>query len=210
MGNALLAIAFLIVAKTPAAADRGACGPLPHPAAAVERHASELGLTAATLEELGAISSEQRAGEEALRLRIHEARLALREALEVPTPDEAAVLAIAAELGALEAEMTVSRVTSILDVRGLLTTGQNQALIELIDGFHAENREAVDAALAACQLEVEQHCPDAEGPPFRALRCLEHTADVELSEACGAALDSLPNRGRRGRAGRELGRRFGF
>lgn len=125
------ALALALPAPTEARPQgRGQQGPPPL-AHVVERHADELGLDAATLDQVIALQEQARSDQGELRESIRSARETLRSMMESDSPDEAAVIAQVESLGELQTQAHVARIRTDLQVRSLLTAEQFQALEEL-------------------------------------------------------------------------------
>ncbi len=130
-----LGAAALALALTPTHADARPQGrpqgPPPPLAQVIERHADELGLDAATLDEVTALQERQREQTGEVRESIREARESLRSLMDSDEPDEAAVVSQVEALGALQTQARIARVRSDLTVRNLLTSQQLATLRSL-------------------------------------------------------------------------------
>lgn len=148
-----------------------------------ERYADRLGVddeTRAEIEERFDASREQA---EPLRLAVREAHRELREMLRADEPDRAAILAQADRIGELEGELRKLRLTTLLDVRGLLTEEQRDEMVSI----HEERMRArLEPLLEACAEDVDALCPDVEDPGSLML-CMRERRD-ELSETCRDAV----------------------
>jgi len=148
-----------------------------------DRYADRLGVddeTRAEIEEKFDASREQA---EPLRLAVHEAHRELHELLRADEPDRAAILAQADRIGELEAELRKLRLTTLLDVRGLLTEEQRAEMVSI----HEERMRAhLEPLLEACADDVDALCPDVEDP--RSLMLCIRERREELSESCRDAI----------------------
>ncbi|MGI9590982.1 MAG: Spy/CpxP family protein refolding chaperone, partial [Myxococcota bacterium] len=157
-----------------------------------ERYAERLGVddeTRAEIEEKFDASREQA---EPLRLAVREVHRELHEMLRADEPDRAAILDQADRIGELEGELRKLRLTTLLDVRSLLTEEQRAEMVSI----HEERMRArLEPLLEACAEDVDALCPDVEDPRSLML-CMRERRD-ELSESCRDAL----GKGRRGRHG---------
>jgi len=106
-------------------------GPPPPLAQVIERHADELGLDAATLDEVTALQEQEREQAGELRETIREARESLRALMDAEQPDEAAVVSQVEALGAIQTQARIARVRTDLAVRSLLTSEQLATLRSL-------------------------------------------------------------------------------
>lgn len=102
----------------------------------LEENAERLDLAPETQAEIVSISQSSRAEGDRIREELKEAHAALREALAADPPDDAKVMALADEIGALETAAHKSRLQGMLAIRSLLTPEQRQILVEI----HEERR----------------------------------------------------------------------
>ena len=130
-----LGAAALTLALAPSNADarpqgrpQGPPPPLSH---VIERHADELGLDAATLDEVIALQEQEREQTSELRDSIREARESLRTLMDSGESDEAAVISQVEALGTLQTQARVAHVRTDLAVRALLTSEQLETLRSL-------------------------------------------------------------------------------
>jgi Spy/CpxP family protein refolding chaperone len=168
----------------------------PRPEVMISRYAGELGIDAATVEQIRALGEQQRAEREVIAAELQKQKHALRTLLESERPNEAEAIALARKIGTLETDLSVARLSAMMRIHALLTPEQNAALREKMRGrFHAR-RELLDRALTACEAELAEHCDDASGPPGAPpLMCLMHkrrTQEIRLAPQCEQALRELP------------------
>jgi Spy/CpxP family protein refolding chaperone len=168
----------------------------PRPEEMISRHAGELGIDAATIEQIRTLGEQHRAEREVIAAELQKQKLALRTLLESERPNEAEAIALARKIGTLETDLSVARLSAMMRIHALLTPEQNAALREKMRGRFAERRALLDAATKACAAELAEHCGDESGPPGPPpLMCLLHKRQVEqieLGAACEAALRELP------------------
>lgn len=198
MNKLALALAASWLASTVAAAYPG--GPSPHferrrPEELIARNAAELGISDETVTQIRALGEQHRSEREVIVAELREQKLALRKLLESEKPSETEAVALARKIGTLETDLSVSRLTAMMRMHALLTPEQNAALRQKLRGRFEERRERMDAASAACQAEIAEHCTEEEGPPHAGLMCVMHKRHAESltpSAACEAALRELP------------------
>jgi Spy/CpxP family protein refolding chaperone len=153
----------------------------------IEEHAEALGLSDEQLAAIRSVADKSRSQSEALRAKLDDAHATMRDLLQVDQPDEAAVMAQAERIGALETERRKLRLRSTLDIRSQLTQEQRAQLVAL----RQERRDAHFQKIeAACGTDVARLCPNMERG-HELFRCLRSNAD-QLSEGCREA---MPHRG---------------
>jgi Spy/CpxP family protein refolding chaperone len=195
-------LAFALASSWLAAAVAGAFPgePPPHfepapPEELVARHAAELGISDATLEQIRALAEQQRAERAVIAGELKAQKRALRALLEGANPREAEAIALARKIGTLETDLSVSRLTAMMRTHALLTPAQNESLHEKMRGRFVERRAVLGAATSACEAEIAEHCEEGDGPPGPAVMCVLHKRRVEnvaVSAACEAALQEIP------------------
>ena len=143
----------------------------------LERHAEELDLDEETTEAIQQVLEVGRERARGLDDALHEARLVMRDLLGQDVPDEATVMRQAEVIGELETERSKHRLSTLIEIRSLLTPEQRDMLV----GRREERREAM---LDACAED------------FELFRCLRSQRD-DISDECR---DAIPRRkhGRRG------------
>jgi Spy/CpxP family protein refolding chaperone len=99
----------------------------------LDRHAEELGLDDAVLEQVRAIGARARAEEEPLRETLRAQRDELHELLRQDAPDTDAVMRQAEEIGSVETELHKARLRTLLEVRTLLTPEQRAKLESIFE-----------------------------------------------------------------------------
>ncbi len=170
--------------------------PPPEPDAWIAQYAQPLGIDQRTVDRIRDISEEHRAERDRIVGELHGQKLALREALHEERPDEAHVIELARAIGGLETELSVSRLTSMMQMHALLTPEQNAALHEKLEGSFRERRGRIDDVLGACDRDLADHCAEElEGPPPHQVMCLlqaRKESGVTLSAACEEKLSGLP------------------
>jgi Spy/CpxP family protein refolding chaperone len=168
----------------------------PRPEEMISRHAQELGIDAATIEQIRTLGEQHRAEREVIAAALQEQKRALRTLLESERPDEAEAIALARKIGTLETDLSVARLSAMMRIHALLTPEQNAALHEKMRGRFAERRELLDGATKACAAEIAQHCADESGSPGPPpLMCLLHkrrAEQIEVGAQCDAALREIP------------------
>ena len=145
----------------------------------LDANAARLGISDDTVAKIHAIVDEGTARGENVRAELTEARTALRSLLSTPRPDEAAVMAQARKIGALDTRLLELRLQTLLRVRPLLTDTQIEAL-------HAIREQRLTPVREACHAEISASCADAVSGR-ETVRCLRAHLD-QLSDACRAAL----------------------
>ncbi|HKE12692.1 MAG TPA: periplasmic heavy metal sensor [Myxococcota bacterium] len=162
---------------------------------AIERYAAELGIPEATAAQIHTLTEEHRTTSEAIVKEVQTQKRALREKLNAAQPNEAEVIALARTIGALETDLSVARLTSMVRIRALLTPDQNEALQGKSRGGFEEPSALFDQAAAACEEEIAKLCPEADGPPGHAMMCLleqRRVQQITPSTRCEEALRELP------------------
>ena len=106
----------------------------------LQEHAESLGLAPEVEAEIREISGASRAEGEAIRRSLHETHDALRAMLGSESPDEAEVMSLADEIGALETQAHKSRLRAMLRIRALLTPEQRRALVEINEKRRGRHR----------------------------------------------------------------------
>lgn len=104
----------------------------PHPHEIIEQHAEALGIDGDTVAEIQRVAEDSRASMERCQQQVQQARQALAESLQAEQPDRAAVMAAADALGAAETEQMKQRLGTLLDMHGLLTPAQIDAIEAMI------------------------------------------------------------------------------
>jgi len=189
-----LAISLCSAVAAHAAPPSGPPGEGPPPHVWLEAEAARLGIDAATTSRIRDIAERERAEQAPLAEQLRAKKEQLRELLGRERPSERAVEALAREIGALDTELSVLRLTALVRIRSELTPEQNAALLEHMERRFGDRRALLERTLAACESEIAQHCAALTegGPPHRAIGCLVHRAGDDASRECRAALDALP------------------
>jgi Spy/CpxP family protein refolding chaperone len=158
----------------------------------LERNAEELGLDDETSEAIQQVLEEGRKRARGLDGALHEARLVMRDLLGRDVPDKATVMRQAEVIGELETERNKHRLSTLIEIRSLLTPEQRGLLM----GRREERREAT---FEACADDFEALCPGEEPGPGL-FRCLRSQRE-DISDECR---DALPGR-KHGRHGSQRG-----
>lgn len=166
--------AALLASSAVAQPPEGRIGPpgMAHPGS-LERHADRLGLDEEARVKIRAVvgtthSSTQ--SREAERAALFER---LEQLLKADEPDEAQVLQVAEQLGALELADHKDRLLAMLAIRSVLTPEQRVELLEI----HKEPRgRRRSSRLGPCSRDADRLCADAE-PGRATLRCLDLSWD---------------------------------
>jgi Spy/CpxP family protein refolding chaperone len=112
----------------------------------LERHAERLGLDAETLASIRAVEDASHPEHERLADALHALRREMREKLGEDAPDREAVMALADRIGAAETELDKHRLSTLLEIRSLLTPEQRKELVEIFDerrrAWHDARRRA--------------------------------------------------------------------
>jgi Spy/CpxP family protein refolding chaperone len=104
---------------------------VPHEAH-LERLVESIGLDEKTLTEVRKVIEASKSEHQELRRKLSEADGRMRSLLEQAEPGEAAVMAQADTIGALETEVRKQRIRTMLRVRALLTLEQRVKLLEVM------------------------------------------------------------------------------
>jgi Spy/CpxP family protein refolding chaperone len=158
----------------------------------LERNAEELGLDDETTEAIQQVLEEGRERARGLDDALHEAHMVMRDLLQQDVPDKTTVMRQAEVIGELEIERQKHRLSTLIEIRSMLTPEQRELLV----GRREARREAM---FEACADDFETLCPDVEPGPGM-FRCMRSHRD-EISDEC---LDALPKR-RHGRRGSHRG-----
>lgn len=148
----------------------------------LDANAARLGISDDTVKQIHGLVAEGRGAAEGMRAELTTARSALRDLLSAPQPDEAAVMAQARQIGALETKLLELRLHTLLRIRPLLTTAQVEAL-------RAVRQQRLAPVRQDCDDEIAASCADAV-TGRETVRCLIGHRD-HLSAPCRAALDAL-------------------
>jgi Spy/CpxP family protein refolding chaperone len=107
----------------------------------LERHADELGLDADTLARIHAIAAKAREAERPLADQLRSLHDAMRTMLEADAPKLDDVMQQADRIGALETELRKARLSTMLEIRSLLSAEQRQKLVTLFEARKQRWRE---------------------------------------------------------------------
>ncbi|HTY17001.1 MAG TPA: periplasmic heavy metal sensor [Myxococcota bacterium] len=107
----------------------------------LERHADELGLDADTLARIHAIAEKARVAEQPLAEQLRSLHDAMRTMLQADSPKVDDVMQQADRIGALETELRKARLSTMLEIRSLLTADQRQKLVQLFEAKKQRWRE---------------------------------------------------------------------
>jgi Spy/CpxP family protein refolding chaperone len=164
----------------------------PHdPGRLIAKHAERLGLSDETLASIGRVLDASRARNEGLEDEARRARGVLRERLETPSPDRAAVLEAASAVDAAMAGLHRNRLEAILEIHALLTPAQREELVRIREERRARRR--------GCASDLASLC--AQAPPGAdALRCLADRY-ATLSDSCRETIERLGKESRHRRFG---------
>ena len=99
----------------------------------LERHADELGLDADTVARIHAIAEKSREAEKPLADQLRSLHQAMREMLEADAPKLDDVMQQADRIGALETELRKARLSTMLEIRALLSPEQRQKLVQIFE-----------------------------------------------------------------------------
>ena len=99
----------------------------------LERHAERLGLDDGTLARIREVESASRPEHERLADALHALRREMHDKLGEDAPDREAVMALADRIGAAETELDKHRLSTLLEIRALLTPEQRQELVKIFD-----------------------------------------------------------------------------
>lgn len=135
----LLIVGLALPAFAGPGGKRGKRGHGPNPMKMVkmlERHADELGIDEATLDQMKGLVEQNKSQFEALREEARAARASIKEAMDAPKPDKAAVLALVEQAGQARIEIQKLKMGVMIDLKALLTPEQ----IERVEAARAERR----------------------------------------------------------------------
>jgi Spy/CpxP family protein refolding chaperone len=104
----------------------------------LERHADRLHLDAATQERIRAMAAASRDQAQPLRDQAHRLHEEMRSLLSSDSPESAAVLAKADEIGRVETELQKQRLRTMLEIRTLLTPEQRREMVKIHEEMRAE------------------------------------------------------------------------
>ncbi len=168
----------------------------PRPEEMISRHARELGIDAATIEEIRALGEQHRAEREVIAKELRQQKRALRTLLESERPSEPEAIALARKIGTLETDLSVARLSAMMQIHALLTPEQNAALREKMRSRFVDRRALIESATEACEAEIAAHCADTRAqpgpPPLICLLHKLHAEQIEVGAQCDAALRELP------------------
>jgi len=99
--------------------------------AILAREAGRLGLDDATLARIRAVADAARPESEALESELRDERAAMRSLLQTDSPDLDAVLRQVERVGAAETALEKQRLTTMLEIRKLLTPAQRAELVKI-------------------------------------------------------------------------------
>jgi len=160
----------------------------------LERYADRLGVDDETRSRIEQKFDASRKQAEPLHIALREAHHELHEMLRAEEPDRDAILDQADRIGALEVELRKLRLTTLLEVRGMLTPEQRAEMVAIHD---ERMRSRFEPLMEACDEDVDALCPDVEDP--RALmQCMKGKRE-QLSEGCRDTIRKS-HRGHHGRS----------
>ena len=106
----------------------------------LERHAEELGLDAATQAKIREISDQSRQQSQPAIDELRSLHEGMHQLLLSDSPDTQQVLSQADRIGAAETQLRKQRLTSMLEIRALLTPEQRQKLVQIFEDKRARWR----------------------------------------------------------------------
>jgi Spy/CpxP family protein refolding chaperone len=150
----------------------------------LDEYAERLDIDSETRKRMDAKFEASRAQAEPLHARLREGHRALRDLLNQDQPDREVVMAKVDELAAVRTQLSKLRLTTLLEVRALLTPEQRAEMMAI----HDEKKGARMAPmLEACSDELASLCAEADpDDPHALFRCLGEQRE-ELSEGCRAS-----------------------
>jgi Spy/CpxP family protein refolding chaperone len=186
--RAFLGLGFAAALGAALTAPHAAWARPPHdPGRFIAKHAERLGLSDETLASIERVLAASRQRNEGLEDEARRARATLRERLEAPSPDRAAVLEAASAVDVAMASLHRNRLEALLEIHALLTPAQREELVRI--------REERGARRRGCAADVASHCA-AAAPGEAALRCLADRY-ASLSESCRGTIERLGKERRR-------------
>jgi Spy/CpxP family protein refolding chaperone len=159
----------------------------PDPPPFLEQQADRLGLDEQTRVLIFGIIERVREAHEARRPQIRAAHERMHELLAADQPDDAAVMAQAEAIGALELADHKDRLMAMLAIRTVLSPEQRAELVRIREERHGRGHRRPPSP---CARDLERLCSDAE-PGQAALRCLDASWDA-LSPRCCAVFGVEP------------------
>jgi Spy/CpxP family protein refolding chaperone len=140
--RSLVAVATLLVLSSLAAAE-GAPGRWKRPPfdAVLEREAGRLGLDEAALARIRAVADAARPEIEQLESALRGERHALHELLSKDTPDQDAAMLQIERVGAADTALEKRRISTMLEIRQLLTPAQRAELVKVFRERKAEREQ---------------------------------------------------------------------
>lgn len=161
-------------------------GAPPHPFF-LERHAERLGLDEQARFTIRRIVERVREAREERRPKIQAAYEHMHELLAADQPDDAAVMAQAEVISALELADHRERLMAMLAIRSVLTPEQRAELLRIREERPDSGRRGPPSP---CARDVDRLCPDV-APGRATLRCLDASWD-ELSPRCSGLFGAGP------------------
>ena len=149
------------------------------PGAFIEENAETLDLDEETLTAIRSIVEDSKGEGDQLQAELRELHEGMKALLAQGTPDESAVMQQIDSIGAVETEMHKHRLSTMLEIRALLTPEQREEMAQLRDETRGRWKHALREA---CGADVEALCPDAEDRWSRK-QCLREQRE-NVSEAC--------------------------
>jgi Spy/CpxP family protein refolding chaperone len=188
--TSLAAVLLVLAMRPPPAAQ---AEPRHHhaPGSFAALYAERLGLDAEAQAKIQEIVAQSGVRDRELREELDAARQRIHDLMnEVHHPEEAAIMAQAEAIGAVEAEIHKNRLRAILKIREILSPEQRKELLRMHEEEHPHRRPP-GHGIEGCRQDLRNLCREEEGRA--ALSCLdEHWED--LSKACRDAFDLSKDR----------------
>jgi Spy/CpxP family protein refolding chaperone len=124
---------FALAAAAPSAQAGGRHHKRPPLDELLERHAERLQLDEGALARIREVEDASRPEHERLAGELHALRHEMREKLGEDAPDRETVMALADRIGAAETALDKHRLSTLLEIRALLTPDQRKELVEIFD-----------------------------------------------------------------------------
>jgi Spy/CpxP family protein refolding chaperone len=166
------------------------------PGAFIEENAETLDLDEETLTAIRSIVEDSKGEGDQLQAELRELHEGMKALLAQGTPDESAVMQQIDSIGAVETEMHKHRLSTMLEIRALLTPEQREEMAQLRDETRGRWKHALREA---CGADVEALCPDA-GDRWSRKQCLREQRE-NVSDGCRDAMKAARHAHRGSREG---------
>ena len=114
----------------------------PNPAALIEKHASDLGISEETLSQIGVLVDEGRPEGRKLRRELRKQKKSMRQLMAGESPSEQEVMALVEKIGELETLVRKHEVSLLLKIQKLLTPAQRASIRSLMEQHRASRKRS--------------------------------------------------------------------